>query len=202
MVEPRLYNVAVRIAVGRFLVSLFPVAFAVPKCSRLVMGPERVVFRPYAVIERYMFLARGSGARREPLDGGEEASVVGFVELQPLFAGACPGHSGVILGGLISVVLMEDSTEDGHIPLFFHREATQFFGGVVRLIGSEAANVGVPLSREVDVVDGDGIHGATEIIRISCVEFRADGLVAVDNRCNEGVFGFLGEGRERPFNRR
>ena len=202
MVEPRLYNVAVRIAVGRFLVSLFPVAFAVPKCSRLVMGPERVVFRPYAVIERYMFLARGSGARREPLDGGEEASVVGFVELQPLFAGACPGHSGVILGGLISVVLMEDSTEDGHIPLFLHREATQFFGGVVRLIGSEAANVGVPLSREVDVVDGDGIHGTAEVVGVALVQFRTDGFFSSCYGGNKSVFVFFGECSERPFNRR
>lgn len=106
LVESGLDDVGGGVAVGRLLVGLFPVAFAVPEGAGLVVGPEGVVFGPDAVVEGDVFFALVGGARGEPLDGGEETSVFGIVELKPLFTGASSSDGGVVLGGLVAVVFV------------------------------------------------------------------------------------------------
>lgn len=95
---------------------------------------------------------------------------------------------------------MEYSLQQRHVPPFFVGEASQLLGGVVGFVGGEAADVGVPLCREVVVVNWDGIDSLAEIVGVALVEFQADGFDAVKDSIYKRTLVGLGEGAERAFN--
>lgn len=135
-----------RVAIGRLVVGLLPVAFAVPEIARLIGLPEWVVLAPYAVPEHAVLLARRSGTARKPAEAREEVGTT--IEVGKLACGTASGHGGGVFGSLPAVVLVQHWFWLRSVGLGL----LYLLSGVVCLIGGKARDIGIELRAQHVIV--------------------------------------------------
>ena len=133
---------------------------------------------------------------------GEQAHIVIFRKLLPLFACAGAGDGGIVFGSLIAVVGVEHGLDIVHIAPLFVGNTTDILSGAVGFVGGEACHVGDPLLGEAFSFIANhrnSTDGLYQVLGISLEQFCRYRAVVCKNSGEQFLFLGFGEG-ERAFN--